>query len=207
MTPTKVGRGRPKGTGLNDAAQLRAIAGLLAADPALKPTTAIKTLGISDPSIIRRLRDKYHAEAESLHAELLGHSRPVADAVLVAASPIKAAAPRAAALAGPRDAKVSAIVHLTEGPIEAAASPNVVEKAPSGQTTRRPPSEPKTRTASPWLAQSASLFALSVEANISLFESMFHWPPVVAVIHTQAAFANLALALTSPYQFQSSRVA
>ncbi len=52
-------RGRPKGSGLDDHGQLVAIAALIAKDPELKPTTAIKSLGISDPSTIRRLRDKY----------------------------------------------------------------------------------------------------------------------------------------------------
>ena len=70
MTPNKTNRGRPKGTGLNDAAHLLAIAGLLVAQPDLKPTTAIKQLGISDPSVIRRLRDKYHSMETELIAEL-----------------------------------------------------------------------------------------------------------------------------------------
>lgn len=52
-------RGRPKGSGLDDHGQLVAIAALIDQDPELKPTTAIKSLGISDPSTIRRLRDKY----------------------------------------------------------------------------------------------------------------------------------------------------
>ena len=53
-------RGRPKGSGINDSDRLAAIARLIDADPDLKPTTAIKALGVSDPSIIRRLRDKYN---------------------------------------------------------------------------------------------------------------------------------------------------
>lgn len=59
-------RGRPRGSGLDDRVSLRAIADLLEADPALKPTTAIKRLGVSDPSTIRRLRDKLRQnEAEA----------------------------------------------------------------------------------------------------------------------------------------------
>jgi hypothetical protein len=52
-------RGRPKGTGLDDAGPLAAIADMIAANPGMKPTTAIKALGITDPSTVRRLRDKY----------------------------------------------------------------------------------------------------------------------------------------------------
>jgi len=59
-------RGRPKGTGKNDEPHLRAIAALLRADPDLKPTTAIKQLGHSDPSTIRRLRDKFKARRQAL---------------------------------------------------------------------------------------------------------------------------------------------
>lgn len=54
-------RGRPKGSGIDDRARLRDIAALIAAQPALKPTTAIRMLGENDPSVIRRLRDKFHA--------------------------------------------------------------------------------------------------------------------------------------------------
>lgn len=61
-------RGRPKGSGLNDAARIAAIADLIAANPGMKPTTAIKSLGISDASIIRRLRDKYNLSASPTEA-------------------------------------------------------------------------------------------------------------------------------------------
>ena len=54
-------RGRPKGTGIDDAILLGRITAALRADAALKPTTAIKHLGIADPSVIRRLRDKMRA--------------------------------------------------------------------------------------------------------------------------------------------------
>lgn len=51
-------RGRPRGSGLDDRAELGRIAELLDADPSLKPTTAIKAIGVTDPSSIRRLREK-----------------------------------------------------------------------------------------------------------------------------------------------------
>jgi hypothetical protein len=52
-------RGRPKGSGVDDASALAAVAELIAANPGMKPTTAIKALGITNPSAVRRLRDKY----------------------------------------------------------------------------------------------------------------------------------------------------
>jgi len=60
MPETTPRRGRPKGTGIDDSQVLADIARLISTDPELRPTTAIKSLGISDPSVIRRLRDKYN---------------------------------------------------------------------------------------------------------------------------------------------------
>lgn len=54
-----VKRGRPKGSGIDDRIWLREVGHLIRIDPKLAPTTAIKALGISNPSTIRRLRDKY----------------------------------------------------------------------------------------------------------------------------------------------------
>jgi cytoskeletal protein RodZ len=57
-------RGRPKGTGVDDKVRLEAVAKLLRANPAMRPTTAIKAIGVDDPSAIRRLRDKYTARQQ-----------------------------------------------------------------------------------------------------------------------------------------------
>lgn len=65
MSISKPQRGRPKGSGIDDRAILIEVAQRMHADPQLKATTAIKSLGFADPSIIRRLRDKFrHVEAE-----------------------------------------------------------------------------------------------------------------------------------------------
>jgi hypothetical protein len=55
-------RGRPKGTGIDDSATLGAILAMLAANDDLKPTTAIRRTGITDPSVVRRLREKLKLE-------------------------------------------------------------------------------------------------------------------------------------------------
>jgi hypothetical protein len=61
--PTMNGRyGRPKGSGLS-------VAALLAANPKLKPTTAIRSLDVEDPSAIRRLRDNFRVEQSKLMAD------------------------------------------------------------------------------------------------------------------------------------------
>lgn len=76
MARKNASRGRPKGSGLNDAARIAAIADLIAAHPGMKPTTAIKSLGITDASVIRRLRDKYNLVAAPLEAAAPAIARP-----------------------------------------------------------------------------------------------------------------------------------
>ena len=71
MPTATVRYGRPKGSGLDDRQQLETIAALLAANPKLKPTTAIRSLGVDDPSTIRRLRDKFRLE----QPKLMAHAR------------------------------------------------------------------------------------------------------------------------------------
>lgn len=67
-------RGRPRGSGLDDRGLLTRIVELLEADPTLKPTTAIKAIGVSDPSTIRRLRDKLKAPSHPVSAGDTGFS-------------------------------------------------------------------------------------------------------------------------------------
>lgn len=59
MVQTTGRRGRPKGTGIDDSDRIARLAELLRVRPELKATTAIRLMGFSDPSAIRRLRDKY----------------------------------------------------------------------------------------------------------------------------------------------------
>jgi hypothetical protein len=59
MLHTPGRRGRPKGTGIDDNERLAQLDALLRIHPDLRPTTAIRQMGYSDPSAIRRLRDKY----------------------------------------------------------------------------------------------------------------------------------------------------
>lgn len=61
MVKTKSKRGRPIGTGIDDSDRIARLVELLKTQPNLKPTTAIRVMGFSDPSTIRRLRDKFKA--------------------------------------------------------------------------------------------------------------------------------------------------
>jgi hypothetical protein len=57
-------RGRPRGSGIDDTRTIQQILELLDRDPDLKPTTAIRALGIENESVIRRLRDKLKSMRE-----------------------------------------------------------------------------------------------------------------------------------------------
>ena len=60
MSSTKRTRGRPRGTGLDDSSTLRKVADMLAADPSIKPTTAIKrALDKPTETAVRRLQGKW----------------------------------------------------------------------------------------------------------------------------------------------------
>lgn len=69
MTTEKRRRGRPPGSGKNDLPHLEQVARLLARNPGLKPTTAMKRIvaerkdwGTSDSSLLRRWQDKWAKE-------------------------------------------------------------------------------------------------------------------------------------------------
>jgi hypothetical protein len=70
MLHAPVRRGRPKGTGIDDSDRMARLDELLRIHPELKPTTAIRLMGFSDPSAIRRLRDKYKVFALKTRVEL-----------------------------------------------------------------------------------------------------------------------------------------
>src|ERR1700742_526769 len=59
MLHSPIRRGRPKGTGIDDSDRMARLDELLRIHPELRPTTAIRLMGYSNPSAIRRLRDKY----------------------------------------------------------------------------------------------------------------------------------------------------
>jgi hypothetical protein len=83
MLHSPVRRGRPKGTGIDDSDRIARLAELLRLRPDLRPTTAIRLMGFSDPSAIRRLRDKY--KVFSLAERIRGPNCGVAPAPAVAA--------------------------------------------------------------------------------------------------------------------------
>lgn len=76
MTLLRARRGRPKGTGIDDSDRIARLVELLRVHPELKPTTAIRLMGFSDPSAIRRLRDKYKLIMQSSHTPFVAADKP-----------------------------------------------------------------------------------------------------------------------------------
>jgi hypothetical protein len=87
MLHSPIRRGRPKGTGIDDSDRIARLDELLRVHPDLRPTTAIRLMGFSDPSAIRRLRDKYKVFALKTRLELSKDARAAAP---IAAEPVSA---------------------------------------------------------------------------------------------------------------------
>ena len=179
MTAARAARGRPKGSGINDQLRLNEIARIIDADPRMKPTTAIKALGITDPSTIRRLRDKFN----TVQPESFGAPEASVPAEKVAAS----AAPRAAAL------KIAEPVKRA-GPTPAAECAAVEASAP----VARPPAAENVPIA-------ALLFGFGLNAATAIFEqqmmiaqSVMRMPPVRDLIRHQIAFTEFMLSVARP---------
>jgi hypothetical protein len=212
MTPAKTSRGRPKGTGLNDTAHLRAIAGLLAAQPDLKPTTAIKKLGIDDPSVIRRLRDKYHASETELIGELKAGALENRDALSAAAAARSQRAAPAVALDIPAAAvstrAASALETATRTvPLAGARPVRIIEPVPAlepvvaavtpvSPVTRREPAftRPSETELPSLMGVALSLFVFGFEAQYAVLGTLMRLTPFGAALKAQSQFIEAVAA-------------
>jgi hypothetical protein len=126
-------RGRPKGTGIDDQSVLISIQALMASDRAMKPTTAIKRRGITDPSMIRRLRDKLRSPEPAITRPLTTSvaAKIVTDAEpLVRNPPVQTPQPRKPVIRPATQAPQRDIIATTTTP---QASPQ-----PAPQPTSKP---------------------------------------------------------------------
>ena len=154
---SKPTRGRPKGSGIDDTPTLMKIAAIVAADPDIKRTTAIKQAGISNPSHIRRLRDKFSAEESKLiklakSGKTPAPAKPAKAAASKAAAkpatktttrakaekaPTKAAAPKAAA-----KSRATAAAKPAKAAAKTATSPRKTAAAPKAATKAKAAAKP-----------------------------------------------------------------
>ena len=194
-------RGRPKGTGINDQETLFKIASLIAANPKMKRTTAIKRAGITNASVIRRLRDKYQEQEHILLAEIAAANdkakRKPADAAgkTDSAKKGKPAHPAGASSSAPRGA-------TAHGVTEEAIAGRQQSKA--GGAAQGPAVDPL-----------AAIFdGLSIETLVTQFighvlgidAKDIENSPVTAMIRQQAQLADLVLPLLLS-QFANQRAA
>jgi hypothetical protein len=175
-------RGRPRGSGLDDRGQLRRIVELLDADPNLKPTTAIKAIGVSDPSTIRRLRDKLKSSdsqgTPSCAIDRGGGAMPSAVLVEAQSSSARFSSDRAssdrAAQSSVRRADLSAA--------------GLVEVA-SGEA-----SEAKLSWFAQWCALGLSAMSTTVEAQMAIIDDLLRVPQVESALRHQLKCNEVAKA-------------
>jgi hypothetical protein len=165
-------RGRPRGSGLDDRVQLRRISALLEADPALKPTTAIKAIGVSDPSTIRRLRDK-------LKADLSGAPVPVA-------APSSAARGRTAELFEARGRGAPARQGRT--PADAVAGGLAIPADPA------PRDQDQVSWFAHWFAFGLLAVSSTVEAQLAVMDDFLRVPQVTSALRHQLLVNEVAKA-------------
>ncbi len=209
-------RGRPKGSGIDDRPKLREIAAIIAQQPEIRPATAIKLLGENDPSVIRRLRDKFHAMQAELMADMRRPAPPIekpqaerkeipaaAAPVIPAPPPVKATAPLVQhELAQLADATAAKLASIAETTVEVAAklakpvaAPRIdVDAAKLADLER----ELQLREAADWPDPNASpydtLVGLTIEATVNaieqqmrICEQVFKIPTVAMMVRNQIA--------------------
>jgi hypothetical protein len=192
-------RGRPPGTGKNDTDRLMKIAALMAADPALKPTTAIKQIGETDPSTIRRLRDKLNEQyammtAVEPAAVLAAPQQDViTDVPAVAASaPLPVVAQIVAAqLATPI---------ITPAPVAAAVQ---LDKAPEIEFEplfKPAPVQDPFMIFGKWFGNGIETAAVLFEQQMMFAQSMLKAAPMKAVWRQQIVATEYLLMLSGPGQ-------
>jgi hypothetical protein len=188
LTDLKTARGRPKGSGKDDWSRLRQIATLIAANPALKPTTAIKRIGVTDPSVIRRLRDKFHlAEDELLttvrraRASTSGRQTPTRGSD--ASSPgTPTFSPQPAQKVQTNQPALSVSPVASEPPITVPAKTN---PAPFGSFAA-------------FMGLGVRAAAVAVEQHYALYQYALRAPPIEAFLRQQLLLTELLFTATSP---------
>ncbi len=183
MTASNVRRGRPKGSGINDRQRLGEIARLIGNNPRMKPTTAIKALGITDPSTIRRLRDKFNIDhGDGYSTSSVSHyAAPARAAPLTAAEPLRKAMP----ISRPATVPSVEMKSVQHGGVTAAINTKVAD-------TNQVP-------------VAAMLFGFGLNAATALFEqqlmigqSVMKLPQVRNLLRQQIAFTEFMLTVANP---------
>lgn len=184
-------RGRPKGSGIDDQKYLSDIAAMIAAKPDLKPTTAIKALGITDPSAIRRLRDKFHQFSATLGTGL--GSAAGAGPHMIEEQPAKAVG------ASPRS--IAADVSRNDETLRALPEPSPVTAPVQAEAA---PVVAAPRTAAPaspidlfamWCGLGLDVISTAMATQAAMSRSLTRLPHIDLALRQQLAFNELAMSL------------
>ena len=198
-------RGRPPGTGKNDKDRLSKIAALMAADPALRPTTAIKRIGETDPSTIRRLRDKYNEQLGVRSSDMLGIQpaiaakpphpvlAPVAIVAAVVAKPSPPAADRPT-LAQSTTPKVALPIVAQRAEVEAATEIDFE------QLFKPAPVQDPFMFFGKWFGNGIETAAVMFEQQMMFAQSLLRASPMKAVWRQQVVATEYLLMLSGPGQ-------
>lgn len=171
--------GRPKGTGLDDRQRLASIAAALLANPKLKTTTAIRSLGFDDPSTIRRLRDKFNVDQGRLMAEARRAARA------------KAPAPPPAR---------SNVIALATSPAPPSGSTQKSSSSPSLSMI------PQSALFTGCLDWGACMVGTAIEGQAILSQYWLRLPPIAYALRGQLALNSVAVAIYMRSRPRKSRL-
>ena len=175
--------GRPRGSGLDDSQQLESIAALLAANPGLKPTTAIRSLGVEDPSAIRRLRDKFRVE----QARLMANARPDFHDIGHSATPSRRAQPLRSAVSRRqlKSVRTSVPAGLPKAP------DNDIAAEPAHVATQPP-------LLANWFDFGLRAMTTAIDQHAVLAQHWLRHPAVENAVRAQLAVGSFLVAVSSP---------
>lgn len=161
--------GRAHSSGLDERQQLRSIAALLAANPKLKPTAAIRSIGVEDPAAIRRLRSRFRIEQGRLMADASRRRPASRSAALHSTVP----PPLAPAVETPAAATIAPVIRRSSPPL--------------------PP--PATAVIEGWCDLSFSAVAAAVEVQSVLAQFWLAMPAVAMATRGQLVLGSVAVAV------------
>ncbi|MEQ8824121.1 MAG: hypothetical protein RIC14_07090 [Filomicrobium sp.] len=160
----------------------------MANDPELKTTTAIKKIGISDPSIIRRLRDKFNCEKGNL---MNGSELPELKASAFHNEPEPSSVNRTMALNHSREPTKTSVPQT--GP--ATKKDNDQDEDPRQSSFPKPEQQEIMQRL---ISNSLSTASSIVSMNYAIASQTFHTPAVRSLMRYQIAFSQALLGVAGP---------
>lgn len=183
-------RGRPKGSGIDDQKFLSDMAAMIAAKPDLKPTTAIKALGVTDPSAIRRLRDKFHQFSTELTAAHAAPS-PSHSAGDAASQPVPSTSSTHRCLAADISRSGDALSALPQSPAAALAPVETAPAAPAASGHYPSPID----LFAIWCGMGLNVITTAMATQAAMTRGLTRLPHVDMVMRQHIAINEMAMAL------------